>query len=133
MKIRRAAVAIAAVAAAIAPVSPAAADHDGPYCADAATPGDVYVSTSVCATVIGGVYDPAELTCTTIYGCWARVTAGTHENVDVDTDVCVGGSMFVDPVCTGVRTGLIPLVPVAPQTVCVNDSPWGPPCEPHDA
>jgi hypothetical protein len=71
------------------------------------------------------------VSCGTINNCWARVTAGTHSTASVDADVCVEVE-GAQPLCVNSGTGAIPLIPIAPQTVCVNDSPWGPVCEPHD-
>lgn len=131
MKTRRTFLAAALSAAALAvPASPAAATHDEPRCQSLVTiaPPDVEVEVCVTAT---GLYDPFEVQCNAIYGCWARVTAGTHSSASVEADVCVRVGTLA-PLCVGTGTGAIPLVPVPPQTVCINDSPWGPPCVPHD-
>lgn len=123
--------AAAALTCVVAPATPAAATHDTPVCLDVATVSDPYVAVSPACVTVTGFYDPAQVSCGQINNCWARVTAGTHSTASADVDVCaeVEG---IQPLCVNTGTGQIPLVPVAPQTVCVNDSPWGPPCEPHD-
>ena len=134
MKTRNAMVAaLAAVTCVVAPATPAAATHDTPVCLDAATVTDPYVAVSPACVTATGIYDPVTVDCSNeIYGCWARVTAGTYSSASVDADVCVEVEGTIQPLCVSTGTGAVPLVPVAPQTVCVNDSPWGPPCEPHD-
>ncbi|HEX2295880.1 MAG TPA: hypothetical protein VHN37_11280 [Actinomycetota bacterium] len=122
--------AAAALIALALPAAPAAATHEDPRCAGILTSGPDYWSALVCVTA-RGVYDPVTVSCNAIYGCWARVTAGTHDSASVDAEICFD-SPHTEELCVTAGSGELPLVPVPPQTVCVNDSPWGPPCEPHD-
>jgi hypothetical protein len=131
VSIRNSVAALAAVVAVVAPAAPAAATHDEERCEALATVAPPSIAAEVCVTAVG-LYDPVEVHCSTIQGCWARVTAGTHSSASIDAEVCFVVGVVMPPFCVEAGTGAIPLVPVPPQTVCVNDSPWGPPCEPHD-
>ena len=128
---RNALAAVLAAVALLAPASPAAATHEDPRCFELATISHPWVAASVCVTATG-LYDPVEVSCSTIYGCWARVTAGTHSTASLDAEVCFAVEGTIPRFCVDAGTGAIPLVPIPPQTVCVNDSPWGPACVPHD-
>lgn len=131
VKVRRLLVSAAAGVALLVPVAPpAAATHDSPRCIDVYA-GLPDVTASVCVYGYTGLYDPYTISCDTIFGCWARATAGYHGSTDLTGEVCVDG-LTATPLCTGLGTGQISLVPIPPQTVCFNDSPWGPPCVPHD-
>lgn len=133
MKIRRTVLAaVLAGGALVAPAAPAAASHDTPRCVELVTISPPNAVAEVCVHATG-IYDPVEVSCNAIYGCWARVTAGTHSSASLDADVCVEIPGTLPRFCVGTGTGSIPLVPIPHQTVCVNDSPWGPPCVPHDA
>lgn len=121
---------VAAVSALVTVAPPAAASHVESECVAVTTaPGLPPTTASVCIAADSGLYEPVTVTCSTIYGCWARVTAGHHGTAEVHGEVCVHGPGPA-PLCVTLGTGEIPLVAIPPQSICFNDSPWGPPCEP---
>lgn len=124
---------LAAVAAVVTVAPPAAASHEAPVCADVLTDdvaGAPHARVTLCVDAHTGLYDPVTLTCSTIYGCWARVTAGHTGTANVSGSLCVEAPDG-PPLCTTLGSGDVPLVPIPPQSICFNDSPWGPPCEPE--
>lgn len=111
---------------------PAAASHVAAECVELTTaPGLPPTTASVCIAADTGLYEPVTITCSTIYGCWARLTAGHHGTAEIHGEVCVDGP-GVAPLCVTLGTGEIPLVTIPPQSICVYGSPWAPPCEPDD-
>ena len=120
--------------AALLPVAPPAAASDAaPVCADVLTDdasGVPHARVTLCVDGHTGLYDPVTVTCTTIYGCWARVTVGHTGTASLEGTLCVE-ALSGPPLCVALGTGEIPLVSIPPQSICFNDSPWGPPCQPE--
>lgn len=122
---------VAALGALVTAAPPAAATNDTPVCAALNNDVQDLVAASICVTGDTGFYEPLYVSCSTIYGCWARVAAGHRGSAHVEAEVCFD-TVTIDPLCVATGSGAIPLVYVAPQYVCFNDSPWGPPCVPDD-
>ena len=84
---------------------------------------------SLCVDVDTGLYDPVTLTCDGSWGeCVLRVTAGHTGAATVDAAVCAEARPNVQPLCTSIDSGTIPLVPVQPRTICFGWSYGGIPC-----
>ena len=103
-------------------------DGDGNPEATLPSPG-----ASLCVEVDTGLSDPVNFTC---YGGWhecvLRVTAGHTGAATVRAAVCADAKPDVQPLCTTIESGTIPLVPVQPRTICWGWSLGGIPCNQYD-
>lgn len=133
-RVRLTVLSVAVASAALLGASPAGASHVAPQCDEIGvdtSSGEGRVLVRVCVAADTGLYEPVYVECSTIYGCWARVTVGHHGSADVHGTVCFERT-GIQPLCVALGTGQIPLVAVPPVWVCFNDSPWGPSCDPRE-
>lgn len=91
-------------------------DDDGDPEATMPNPG-----ASVCMEVDSGLPDsPATLTCYGVQECVLRVTVGHTGGAEAGAELCIESWPQVAPLCAGAETGTIPVVPIAPEMVCVG-------------
>ena len=120
-------------AAAVIPAAPAAATGVEQQChyVPVHTAAAGSYRARVCVGADTGLYEPVYVECNTFYGCWARVTVGHRGSGEFNGTICVE-KIGTAPACAGLGPADVELVYVEPQYMCVNDSPWGPPCDPRE-
>lgn len=93
-------------------------DLDGDGNPDARLP---HPGATLCVNVHTGIGNVSTFTCYGgLHSCDLWITPSHEGSAAVDAKLCVQSPPDVDPVCTTVDSGTIPLIPLEPDPICIG-------------